>query len=83
MSNNNISQQVKDAQKQLQAKRTEQAELVGQRKTLMERLHTEFGLDTLDQAEDRIDELDEKIKTDREKLNGMVEELDIKMGEIG
>ncbi len=78
----NIAQQVKDARKQLEVKRTEQAELVGQRKTLMERLHMEFGLDSLDQAEDRIDELDGKIKVDREKINGMIEELDIKMGEM-
>ena len=72
----NTAQRIKQAKSDLQDKQTKKAELVGRRKTLMDRLWKDHNVRSVKAAESLIDELEDSIKENEKELKGKLQELD-------
>lgn len=76
-------EKVKKARKRLQDIETQKAELEGRRKQLMERLKSEFGFDTIEEADKAATKMEKDLKGKNTELFKLLQELDERMEGLG
>lgn len=78
----NIVEDLKVVRRALDIQKQRKAELIGKKKQLLQQLKDDFGLDSLESAENEADKLEKQLKIDKEKLEGMVEKLNGMIGNV-
>ena len=73
MKRNDLGQRLLDLKQDLEEAKSKRSELQGQSKGLMKQLKDEFELDSFDEAQARIEELNEQLDNLQSTLNDALE----------
>jgi predicted nuclease with TOPRIM domain len=70
-----LKQDIEDAKQKV-------SELKGERQALLKQLKEEWGCETIEQAEEKIKELNAELESVSEKISEGTKKLEVKMGEL-
>ncbi len=76
MKKNDLGQRLLNLKQDLEEAKSKRSELQGQLKGLMKQLKDEFELDSLGEAQERIEELNEQLDALQNKLNTELEKAE-------
>jgi hypothetical protein len=65
-----------DLKKEIEEAKKKQANLQGRREALLEQLQKEYGVETIDQAQKKLKQLDGQLKKKKEAIADATEELE-------
>ena len=65
-----------DLKKEIEEAKKRQANLQGRREALLEQLQKEYGVETIDQAQKKLKQLDAQLKKKKEAIADATEELE-------
>jgi len=77
---NNVTEKIRKIKRAIDESKTKRAELEGRRKQLMERLKNDFGCESLEDANRRIETLSAEVEEMQAKLDDSMAKLDEMMG---
>lgn len=72
-----LLQDLKDMQEQVEAAKNEKSKLEGKIEQLKDRLKSDYGVSTLDEAKELILDMNEKLSKDEATLNNLVNEIKV------